>query len=345
MGKRKKTREFTDEERGMMVGLHVAGWTYEKIGDYMDCGTTTVYDNIVKKEEFGTVKNRPRSGRPRATTPNQDKHIRIATLMNRFRPSCEIARNIISEKTSKQLNRRTVSRRQVEAGLPGRIARTKPKLTKKQKRARVAWAKKYRHWTHSDWEKVLWSDESPFTLFVKGGKVWVRRREWEQYASCCMHPSVKFGGGHINVWGCFSSQGVGDLHQIHGNMNGAMYREILKNHMSPHLRQLGADFKFQHDNDPKHTSKVVKRYLSNAGFTVLAWPSQSPDLNPIENLWGHIKHRLRKLTVAPSSLPEVYEYVKLQWESLEREYLLNLIHSMPSRIELVLENKGGATKY
>ena len=58
-------------------------------------------------------------------------------------------------------------------------------------------------------------------------------------------------------------------------MTGKMYREILKNHMAPVLRTLGADFKFQHDNDLKHTSKAVKAYLSNAKFVGLDWPSQS----------------------------------------------------------------------
>jgi hypothetical protein len=91
-----------------------------------------------------------------------------------------------------------VKKRLQEAGLNGRFARNKPKLTKKQRMARLEWAKKYRSWSKSDWE-VLWSDESPFTLFIKGGKVFVRRREWETYAPCCMQPTVKFGGGHINV--------------------------------------------------------------------------------------------------------------------------------------------------
>jgi transposase len=345
MGKKRKTRELTSEEKGMILAYHDDGWSVRAIGKRLNVGKSTVQDILAKKQETGTTDNKQRSGRPRATTESQEKYIRVATLMDRFRPSHDIARNMLNIKSQKPLSSQTVRRRQAEAGLNGRIARNKPKLTKKQRRARMKWARQYQDWTAEEWDKVYWSDESPFYLFVKGGKVWVRRRVWEEYALCCIQPTVKFGGGHINVWGCFSSQGVGSLHQIHGIMTGAMYREILKNHMAPGLRLLGPGFKFQHDNDPKHTSKVVKNYLSNQHFSVLEWPSQSPDLNPIENLWARMKQRLRKLTVTPSSLDEVFEVVKLEWELLDKDYLVNLVHSMPNRIKEVIKNKGGPTRY
>ena len=75
------------------------------------------------------------------------------------------------------------------------------------------------------------------------------------------------------------------MKRIEGKMNGPMYRSILKTYMAPYLRKLSKDkdvqFIFQHDNDPKHTSKVAKKYLQNANIVLLDWPSQSPDLNPI----------------------------------------------------------------
>jgi transposase len=342
MGKKK---ELSQEDRGRILAYHDSGLSERQIAQKIPCSKGTVGYVLKKKATFGTTENRPRSGRPRATTSAQDKYIRVATLMDRFRPAHDIARNVINHKSKRQVTERTVRNRLCEAGLPSRVARNKPKLTKKQRQNRLKWARKYQSWKAEDWEKILWSDESPFTLFVKGGKVMVRRREREAYVPCCMQPTVKFGGGSINVWGCFSKQGVGDIYRIQGIMTGAMYREILKNHMAPTLRALGATFKFQHDNDPKHTSKVVKKYLFNAKFMVLDWPSQSPDLNPIENLWGHIKQKLRKRTIRPSSLDEVYSIVKEEWAALGKDYLVSLIHSMPRRIEAVIKAKGGSIDY
>jgi hypothetical protein len=84
-------------------------------------------------------------------------------------------------------------------------------------------------------------------------------------------------------------------------MNGAMYREILKNNMSPHLFKLGIDdFIFQQDNDPKHKSKVVTNYLENKKIKVLSWPSQSPDFNPLK-IYGVISSE--KLVKSVRRLP------------------------------------------
>lgn len=244
------------------------------------------------------------------------------------------------------LQARSIRSRLCEAGLPARRPRKKPLLTKKQKIARLRWALRHKYWKPSDWSKVLWSDESPFHLFCDNGRLYVRRRPWEEYAEICLKPTVKFGGGHINVWGCFSSFGCGPLYRIHGIMNGAMYREILKNHMSPHLLKLGIDtFVFQHDNDPKHRSKIVTNYLANKKVKVLSWPSQSPDLNPIENIWGHIKRKITKDGIKACSLDHVFTLVKKHWEAIDKKFIDNLVLSMPRRIKQVIKNKGGHTKY
>ncbi|MCI4389676.1 hypothetical protein PGIGA_G00101190 [Pangasianodon gigas] len=94
-----------------------------------------------------------------------------------------------------------------------------------------------------------------------------------------------------------SSAGVGSLCFIKSRVNAAVYQEILEHFMLPSADELygDADFIFQQDLAPAHTAKSTKTWFNDCGITVLDWPANSPDLNPIENLWGIAKRKMRDM--------------------------------------------------
>ncbi|CDQ71494.1 unnamed protein product [Oncorhynchus mykiss] len=143
--------------------------------------------------------------------------------------------------------------------------------------ARLKFSNEHLNDSEDNWVKVLWSDETKMELFGINST----RRVWRRNAAYTI-PTVKHGGGNIMPWGCFSAKGTGQLHRI----KGTMYRQILGENILPSARALkmGRGWVFQHNNDPKHTAKATKEWLKKKHIKVLEWPSQSPDLNPIENL-------------------------------------------------------------
>ncbi|CAH2099189.1 unnamed protein product [Euphydryas editha] len=218
-----------------------------------------------------------------------------------------------------------------------------PKHTSVQK-ARLDFAKKYQCWTASDWRKVLFSDESKFHLFGSDGRKYVRRPAGTRYNVRYQTPTVKHGGGNIKVWGAFSANGIGPLVEIHGNMDAVMYKDILQNHMLPFSKKnLPRGWVFQHDNDPKHASRHVKNFIQSQKVRLLDWPSQSPDLNPIEHLWQDLKLRVGTKNYANKT--ELWSHLQREWKELPEDRILQLIESMPRRCAAVIAAKGMATKY
>ena len=95
-------------------------------------------------------------------------------------------------------------------------------------------------------------------------------------------PTVKYGGGSIMLWGCFSAAGNGRLVKINGKMNRAKYREILDEILLQSAQDLtlGQRFIFRQDNEPKHTAKTTQEWLRDTSLNVLECLSQRPGLEP-----------------------------------------------------------------
>ncbi|CAB4375557.1 unnamed protein product [Rhizophagus irregularis] len=106
------------------------------------------------------------------------------------------------------------------------------------------------------------------------------------------------------------------------------------------------DVVFQYDNDLKHKARITMDWLETSNINVLDWPAQSPDLNPIENLWSELERHLRKDgSIIITNKTSLWEKIQTSWNNIETEVCTKLIETMPRRIEDVIKQKGGYTKW
>lgn len=150
------------------------------------------------------------------------------------------------------------------------------------------------------------------------------------------------------IWGCMAADGVGKMFVCEGRMNSEKYINVLDTTLIPSLTSIYGDtnsdgVKFQQDNAPCHKSAVTMRWLSDNDVALLEWPAQSPDLNPIEHLWGILKRRIKDHSITSKSA--LKNVLKQEWESISPNECAKLVRSMPNRIAAVIKAKGGPTKY
>lgn len=147
------------------------------------------------------------------------------------------------------------------------------------------------------------------------------------------------------VWGCFSWFGVGNLALINGIMTADGYIDILCENLEESLLKMGLEgnYTFQQDNDPKHTAKKTLAFFRSCRIKPLEWPPQSPDLNPIENLWAILDSKVEKTDV--TNKQTYHAALEKAWNELDPCYLRNLVESMPNRLQAIIMAKGGHIDY
>ncbi len=329
-----RAKHCSEERRELIKKLIKEGKTYKCIQEMLGCSPTVISNAVKYKEKPET------RGRKRKTSNPADRDIGICVKRNPFYTSTKIKQDL-----NLDIDTSTIRKRLLEANLKGLRARNVPSLNKRQLKARIAYARNHKNWPLEKWRNVLFTDEFKIVLIGGGGShQYVRRPPKTEFRPQYTTKTIKHGGGNIMVWGCFSWVGVGPIYWIKQIMNADKYVEILETVMLPYAEyDMPLKWVMQQDNDPKHTSKKAKEWFLRNKIEVMEWPAQSPDLNPIENLWADIKKNISNSN--PRNSKQLWEITKSAWVSIPVERFQNLINSMPRRMCAVLKAKGYTTKY
>lgn len=332
-----------DQEKAVIFHLQ-NGLSYRETAKKVKIHYSTVH-KVAKRNGIERVRNK--GGRPPEIHEVVTRNI-IRKIVTGKCDTATQAAKMLQQDLDIHVSAQTIRNVLKASGLKAKHKVKKPAISMKNQKKRLDFAKKHQNWTVNDWKQVIWSDETKINRFGSDGRLWCWKSKGEGLSDRTVQPTVKHGGGSVMVWGCMTASGVGHLSKIDGGLDAELYCKILEDELvrtMEYYRMKREDVIFQHDNDPKHTSKKAKKCLQDLGMTVLEWPPQSPDLNPIEHLWDVLKRKLADYPNPPKGIHELWERVEEQWNTITKEECMTLIESMPRRIEAVLKAKGRNTKY
>jgi transposase len=226
-------------------------------------------------------------------------------------------------------------------------------LTKSHIEKRYKCAKEHLGKSLEDWKKVGWSEECSVEKSVDPCQVWVfwTVGEDQKYLPHNMQPKDKSGAVSLMVWGCFISLQIGPLVSFHGVNKATTYIAALEENLLPFLETLSPEVK--QDNAAIHTACITKEWFRKQAFSLMEWPPNSPNMNPIEHLWRALKAKLhakypdtKTLAGGPERVrTQLEEQLKDVWMEIGEETLRELIESMPRRIQALYDAEEWYTKY
>lgn len=312
-----------------------------------------------------------RPGRKRLVSQDAARKAKELLLSSECHGGKDLARTLHSlGLTAKQVHASTAIRAAVRQAWkdkdPIQARRGKPakQLTAKTKASRLAFAQANK--TRA-WRGVMFTDRKKFLFLHPGCKVrpvtWVRKGEGRQVYTVNHAPGVNIYAGITphGVTACHVVTGT-SKHQSHytnkkgqpaKNITAGEYRVVMCDTLLPEGRRLMGKggltaWVFQQDNDPTHkeASSTVQQYNKAQGTTISVlpnWPPNSPDLNPIENVWGYVQRRVQARGC--TTFEEFQQAVLDEMAAVPQSMLDNLYASMPKRMAAVISKGGGKTKY
>jgi hypothetical protein len=222
---------------------------------------------------------------------------------------------------------RTSRKRIKESELRNRSAANKIFLSVANKEERLRFA--FQHINNVNfWENVVFSDEKTFQS-CSNGRVRVYRPVGERFSEQYVHKIKRSGRFSVNVWGWVSSRGTGICVIVEERLTALVYRDILEQALLPSVLPIfGNNFVFQQDNCPIHTAHLIRDFLqtNDNEVTTLDWPARSPDLNPIENIWGIMAKEINT-KILPQNRQELIQSIS------------------PRRLQMVIDGNGDTIKY
>ncbi|GFW98894.1 transposable element Tcb2 transposase [Trichonephila clavipes] len=275
-----------------------------------------------------------------------DRYIVLQARRNRRQTAEEIARHT-TQATGRPISCFTVARRLHGGGLFARRPVRCVPLTPAHRRRRSLWCREHRNWRDNEWGRVLFTDESRFSLSSDSHRILIWRERGSRNHPSNIIERDRYGGRGVLVWEGIMLGSRTDLHIFDaGSVNGTRYcNEILLPYVRLFRGAMGLQFLFMDDNAPCHRTVAAEQLLESENIERMDWPARSPDLSPIEPVWDFLGRRLAARTLPPVSIRELRLALQYEWAAMPQQLIDTLILSMGRRCETCLAVRGDHIPY
>lgn len=329
--------------------MHQAGSRTDEISQQVGCSMKTVRLWIRRYAQGGPLAladHRKYNHPPRKTTLIQDEVINeFFTAHDPFSSTRRFV-NVVQAEVCND----TIRRKLNEMGIRSRRPAMKWELTEDHRTQRREYAERYLNEPEEFWINTICVYEKSFQS-SEDGRTLVWRSNESRLRENCVVRKNRSGRISCNFWGSSSVYGVGVLRDVGPRFNSQAYVELLEQDFLPYVNRLFPEDEYEEvkllqDNSRIHTAnRTMNWFERHPRITLLPHPPRSPDLNPIENLWAMVVRKWE--SGADRNLEDLMNHAWRSWQEIgdTPEVVSNAILSMPRRLQAVLDNDGGWSKY
>ena len=206
------------------------------------------------------------------------------------------------------------------------------------KRKRLIWCKEQLR-VKEDFSNVIFTDECTVQLENHSRLCFRKRYQPRILKQRAKHP-VK-----LHIWSGISKHGATNIIMFTGIMNAERPCAVFQAGLLPYIQNTFPDWhRLQQDNDPKHASGLIDEFFEENHVNWWPTPPESPDLNPIENVWGSLKQYLRNF-YKPQNLDQLKDGIQCFWSTLTPSVCTRYIQHLDKVIPKVIQVEGEPSRY
>lgn len=296
---------------------------------------STISDIIKRWQESGTVDDEEGRGRKRLISKKDEEKVLSLQESDRRKSAAAIHKDMLDQ-GSQISYRQTLAI--INANFKAVLAPYQIQISAQNRNKRVSWIEEHQSWRDTRWDEVVWTDEKAFALQPQGKKLKVKIMFDESREDFGVAKLIQ-GGEKVMFWGAISRLGKVYLDVLPSRVNAETYCNFLKAKALPAIKKVyPTGFLFQQDNAPPHRAKYTETFLKKNGVRVMDWPPQSPDLNPIEQVWQWMAIQVQYKSFENTG--QLTDYVFELWEKLPENVILADIEKIKIKMLYVYKNAG-----